>query len=84
MIIEIPDDNSIIKWKKNDKEDWKSAEISDLIEAFEQKSQAKCKTCRHRDPEDRKCDCGGQERIGCIFPVRDSYFCKFYEKRGTK
>lgn len=35
MIIEIPDDNSIVKWKKNDNEDWKSAEISDLIKAYE-------------------------------------------------
>ena len=36
MIIEIPDDNSIVKWKKNDNEDWKSAEISDLIMAYEE------------------------------------------------
>ena len=41
MIIEIPDDNSIIKWKKNDKEDWKSAEISDLIKVYEEKPQDK-------------------------------------------
>ncbi|MBR2248777.1 MAG: hypothetical protein IJ880_17485 [Bacilli bacterium] len=27
MIIEIPDDNSIIKWKYNDKDKWKVAEI---------------------------------------------------------
>ena len=44
MIIEIPDDNSIIKWKKNDNEDWKYAEISDLIKAYEErlKSGAEC------------------------------------------
>lgn len=41
-----------------------------------------CRTCRHRDPEDKKCDCGGQERQGCSFPVSDDYFCKFYEKGG--
>ena len=35
MIIEIPDDNSIIKWKAFGEEDWKYAEISDLIEAYE-------------------------------------------------
>lgn len=35
MIIEIPNDNSIVKWKNNEKEDWKSAEISDLIKAYE-------------------------------------------------
>lgn len=37
MIVEIPDDNSIVKWKKNDKEDWKSAEISDLIKTYEER-----------------------------------------------
>ena len=39
MIIEIPDDNSIVKWKKNDKDEWKYAEIADLIKAYEVKSQ---------------------------------------------
>lgn len=39
MIIEIPNENSIVKWKMNDKEDWKSAEISDLIKAYEESSQ---------------------------------------------
>ena len=42
-----------------------------------------CKTCRHRDPEDKKCEHGGLERQGCLFPVGDDYFCKFYEKGGT-
>lgn len=35
MIIEVPDDNSIVRWKKNDKDEWKSAEISDLIKVYE-------------------------------------------------
>ena len=35
MIIEIPDDNSIVRWRYKDNEDWKSAEISDLIKAYE-------------------------------------------------
>ena len=39
MIIEIPEDNLIVKWKKNDKEDWKYAEISDLIKAYEERPQ---------------------------------------------
>lgn len=39
MIIEIPDDNSIVKWKKNDKDEWASAEISDLIKAYEKRPQ---------------------------------------------
>lgn len=40
----------------------------------------KCKTCKHRDPEDKKCDCGELERAGCPFPVSDDYYCKYYEK----
>lgn len=35
MIIEIPNENSIVKWKNNDKDEWKVAEISDLIKAYE-------------------------------------------------
>lgn len=63
-------------------------EIEDIINKASsvgpEKSQGKCKTCRYRDPEDKKCDCGGQERQGCPFPVRDNYFCKFYEKGGAE
>lgn len=40
-----------------------------------------CKDCRHRDPEDHKCDCGQLERAGCVFPVDDDYFCADGEKR---
>lgn len=47
------------------------------IQALEQNS---CKTCKHRDPEDKKCDCGGLERQGCLFPVSDDYYCKYYER----
>ena len=35
MIIEIPNENSIIKWKNTDKDEWKVAEIYDLIKAYE-------------------------------------------------
>lgn len=40
-----------------------------------------CRECKHRDPEDKKCDCGQMERQGCIFPVADDYFCKYGERR---
>lgn len=45
-----------------------------------QRPQGECKSCRYRDPEDKKCDCGGMERQGCIFPVSDNYYCKYYER----
>ena len=37
----------------------------------------RCKDCKHRDPEDHKCDSGQLERAGCIFPVDDDYFCAY-------
>ena len=54
------------------------------IKVLEESKQGECRTCRHRDPEDKKCDCGGKERQGCPFPVSDDYFCKFYEKGGAE
>ena len=39
-----------------------------------------CKDCRHRDPEDHKCDSGQLERAGCVFPVDDDYFCAYGER----
>lgn len=39
----------------------------------------RCKDCRHRDPEDKKCDSGQTERQGCPFPVHDNYFCAYGE-----
>ena len=50
--------------------------------AINQKGE--CKSCRHRDPEDKKCDCGELERQGCPFPVSDDYYCKYYEKGGAE
>lgn len=41
----------------------------------------RCKDCKHRDPEDHKCDCGALERAGCMFPVADDYFCSCGERR---
>lgn len=63
---------------KEEIEDFKQ-ELENVLE----KSQGECKTCKHCDPEDKKCDCGELERQGCIFPVSDDYYCKYYE-RGTK
>ena len=41
----------------------------------------RCSDCRHRDPEDKKCDCGGIERQGCPFEVADDYFCAYGESK---
>lgn len=40
----------------------------------------RCKDCKHRDPEDKKCDCGHD--ILWQLPRRDDWFCADAE-RGT-
>lgn len=39
-----------------------------------------CRDCKHRDPEDHKCDSGEAERQGCPFKVADNYFCAYGER----
>ena len=53
------------------------------IKDYEERPQGECKSCRHRDPEDKKCDCGALERQDCPFPVSDDYYCKYYEGGST-
>ena len=52
-----------------------------IANSWEIKELVRCKDCRHRDPEDHKCDCGQLERAGCVFPVDDEYFCAYGEER---
>lgn len=40
----------------------------------------RCKDCKHRDPEDKRCDCGGME--GLILPRQDYWFCADGERRA--
>lgn len=37
----------------------------------------RCKDCKHRDPEDKKCDCG---MWNVPFSVNDDDFCSYGEK----
>ena len=41
----------------------------------------RCRDCRHRDPEDKKCDSGALERAGCVFAVDDDYYCADGERK---
>ena len=63
---------------------WEQGYEAGLAQGKQERPQGECKTCIHRDPEDKKCDCGALERAGCPFPVSDDYFCKFYEKGGAE
>ena len=49
MIIDIGNgvDESVVKWKYNDKDKWRDADIDELIHLYE--SVVHCKDCRHRD-----------------------------------
>lgn len=41
----------------------------------------RCRECRHRDPEDHRCDCGGHEWLtGRVLPMPDDWFCADGEK----
>ena len=57
------------------------ADVTRLLSLPDVRPVVLCKDCRHRDPEDHKCDCGQPERQGCIFSVRDNYWCACGEKR---
>ena len=56
------------------------ADLVNDIPAADVRPVVRCKDCRHRDPEDHKCDCGQLERAGCVFPVDDDYFCAYGER----
>lgn len=58
-----------------------AAAIIDATPAADVEPVVRCKNCKHRDPEDHKCDSGRLERAGCIFAVDDNYFCADGERK---
>jgi len=60
-------------------------EVRDRIEALptvDAVPVVRCKDCKHRDPEDKGCDCAGHEMLmGGIVPMPDNYFCADGERR---
>ena len=42
----------------------------------------RCRDCKHRDPEDKKCDCG--HPIRWQLPRSDEWFCADAERRGEE
>ena len=61
--------------RTDDRPDW-----CPLVPAADVRTVVRCKDCRHRDPEDHKCDSGETERQGCPFKVADDYFCAYGER----
>lgn len=60
--------------------------VDDTREALDMAIEAlktdivRCGECKYRDPENKHCDCGLLERLGCRFPVNDDYFCSYGER----
>ena len=69
-----------ISQKHNDRLVEEVEAVLDEYPAADVRPVVYCKACRHRDPEDHKCDCGQLERAGCVFPVDDDYFCAYGER----
>ncbi len=44
----------------------------------------RCRDCKHRDPEDKKCDYGGMAVQGLFFPRPDNWFCADGERRDER
>ncbi len=63
----------------NDREDW--CFVLDTIEFLpsSQPEIIRCKDCKHRDPEDKKCDCGHD--IRWQLPRQDDWFCADAERK---
>ena len=54
-------------------------EVREIIEALPPVTPGTCKDCIHRDPEDKKCDCG--HSIVWQLPREDNWYCKDFEKK---
>ena len=68
--LDLPDDwvEQVVKRLKNDPDgEWIAV--------------VRCKDCKHRDPEDKKCDCGHD--ILWQLPRLDDWFCADAERRTT-
>lgn len=61
----------------------KYADVIDAVPAADVVPVVRCRDCKHRDPEDRKCDYGGLEHAH-MFPVADDWFCADGEKREVE
>lgn len=85
MIIEIPNENSIIKWKNNTYDKWKVAEISDLIKAYERPQGEWIEVTKGIDSNTYKCPFCGR-LINCDKPRLKLYpFCHCgADMRGEK
>lgn len=55
--------------------------VLDNAPAVDAVNVVRCKDCKHRDPEDKKCDCGAVTVQGLYFPRPDTWYCADGERR---
>ena len=64
---------------------WSDNDVVGMIESrptVDAVPVVRCRECKHRDPEDKRCDCGGHEWVkGKILPVKDDWFCADGERK---
>lgn len=80
---ETNDMGATVNWCKADREIIATCSWCDEYVHIDLVPVVRCKDCKHRDPEDHKCDSGALERVGCIFSVADDYFCAWGERRDA-
>lgn len=56
-------------------------EVLKQVPAVDAVPVVRCGDCKHRDPEDKKCDYGGMAVQGLFFPRPDNWFCADGERR---
>lgn len=76
MIIDIGNgvDESVVKWKYNDKDKWRDADIDELIHLYE--SVVHCKDCHHWNSEFKGC-----KRNPSVEAWHETDFCSYGERR---
>lgn len=77
MIIDIGTevDESVIRWKHKETDEWQKADIDELIDAYE--NIVRCKDCRYRKRVDASYYCELDE-----FNVKNADFCSWGERKG--
>lgn len=76
-------DESVVKWKYNDKDKWRDADIDVLIHLYE--SVVHCKDCKYKrlydEGETKYYYCALEDRPNRNWSVDDTDYCSWGERR---
>lgn len=84
MIIDIGTgvDESVVKWKYNDKDKWRDADIDELIHLYE--SVVHCKDCKWYEQKQKNLPYAVKKRYcnrSCTLATKEDDFCSYGERR---